>query len=57
MCVMRSACMPNLQFEAAEPGLAAVATWSARGLAAYDAAYVAVAEERAPDQQTSIRKG
>ncbi|HZD17280.1 MAG TPA: hypothetical protein VE669_03975 [Actinomycetota bacterium] len=49
--------MPNLQFEAAEPGLAAVATWSARGLAAYDAAYVAVAEERAPDQQTSIRKG
>lgn len=38
--------LEDLLFEMAEPGLAAVATWVARGLTAHDAAYVAVAEER-----------
>jgi predicted nucleic acid-binding protein len=36
--------LPNLGFELREPELATVAVWAARGLTAYDAAYVAVAE-------------
>ena len=36
--------LSNLGFELIEPDLAAVARWTARGLTAYDAAYVAVAE-------------
>lgn len=39
--------LDNLLFEVAEPELARVAAWVARGLTAYDAAYVALAEERA----------
>jgi predicted nucleic acid-binding protein len=39
--------LDGLLFEAAEPELARVAVWVARGLTAYDAAYVALAEERA----------
>ena len=33
-------------FEVADPDLTAVAEWTARGLTAYDATYVAIAEER-----------
>jgi len=32
-------------FRTAEPGLPAIAEWAGRGLTAYDAAYVALAEE------------
>jgi predicted nucleic acid-binding protein len=35
-----------LGFEAVEPSLTGIAAWAAHGLTAYDAAYVAVAEER-----------
>lgn len=38
--------LSELSFEVAEPGLQLVATWVSRGLTAYDAAYVALAEER-----------
>ena len=37
--------LTNLGFEVVEPDIAAVASWAARGLTAYDAAYVAVAEQ------------
>jgi len=33
-------------FDVAEPSLAGIARWSSRGLTAYDACYVALAEER-----------
>ena len=36
----------DLSFEVIEPELQLVASWVARGLTAYDAAYVALAEER-----------
>jgi len=36
--------LDDLGFELSEPDLARVAHWTARGLTAYDAAYVAVAE-------------
>jgi predicted nucleic acid-binding protein len=36
----------DLSFEVAEPELQLVASWVARGLTAYDATYVALAEER-----------
>jgi predicted nucleic acid-binding protein len=36
----------DLSFEVTEPELQLVASWVARGLTAYDAAYVALAEER-----------
>jgi predicted nucleic acid-binding protein len=36
--------LEDLGFELSEPDLARVASWTARGLTAYDAAYVAVAE-------------
>jgi len=39
--------LDDLLFEVAEPELSRVAAWVARGLTAYDAAYVALAEERA----------
>jgi len=38
--------LDDLLFEVAEPSLASVAVWTGRSLTAYDAAYVAVAEER-----------
>jgi predicted nucleic acid-binding protein len=38
--------LDELGFEYAEPDLSRVAHWTARGLTAYDAAYVALAEER-----------
>jgi predicted nucleic acid-binding protein len=37
--------LPRVGFEAVQPGLPRVAAWAARGLTAYDAAYVTVAEE------------
>lgn len=37
--------LTSLGFEIVEPDLGAVARWAARGLTAYDAAYVAVAEQ------------
>lgn len=39
-----AAALDDLGFELTEPDLARVAHWTARGLTAYDAAYVAVAE-------------
>jgi predicted nucleic acid-binding protein len=42
----------DLLFELGEPELKSVASWVARGLTAYDAAYVAVAEERGVDLVT-----
>lgn len=39
--------LDELGFEFEEPELPRVASWTARGLTAYDAAYVAVAEARA----------
>jgi predicted nucleic acid-binding protein len=36
--------LPRLGFELVQPGLPRVAAWAARGLTAYDAAYVTVAE-------------
>lgn len=38
--------LDDLGFEATEPDLRSVAVWTARGLTAYDSAYVALAEER-----------
>jgi predicted nucleic acid-binding protein len=40
-----AAILSDLGFELIEPGIAAVASWAGRGLSAYDAAYVALAEE------------
>jgi predicted nucleic acid-binding protein len=37
--------LPNLGFGLLEPELSGVARWAAQGLTAYDAAYVAVAEQ------------
>jgi predicted nucleic acid-binding protein len=39
-----AAALDDLGFELSEPDLARVAAWTARGLTAYDAAYLAVAE-------------
>ena len=39
--------LDGLGFEFEDPELARVASWTARGLTAYDAAYVALAEARA----------
>ena len=36
----------SLAFVVRQPGLAAIARWTARGLTTYDACYVALAEER-----------
>lgn len=38
--------LEDLAFAVGEPSLPAVASWVVRGLTAYDAAYVALAEER-----------
>jgi predicted nucleic acid-binding protein len=38
--------LDDLLFEVAEPELQSIASWVARGLTAYDAVYVALAEER-----------
>ncbi|HET7928606.1 MAG TPA: type II toxin-antitoxin system VapC family toxin [Actinomycetota bacterium] len=38
--------LDDLLFDVGEPGLQSVASWVARGLTAYDAVYVALAEER-----------
>jgi predicted nucleic acid-binding protein len=38
--------LDDLGFDIAEPELRSVAAWTARGLSAYDSAYVALAEER-----------
>jgi predicted nucleic acid-binding protein len=40
-----AASLPGLGFEEVEPELEGVAEWAAQGLTAYDAAYVATAEE------------
>jgi predicted nucleic acid-binding protein len=40
-----AATLPHLGFELLEPELSSVARWAGRGLTAYDAAYVAVAEQ------------
>lgn len=40
-----AATLPNLGFHLLEPDLSGVARWAARGLTAYDAAYVSVAEQ------------
>jgi len=37
--------LPQLGFELIEPELAGIARWAAAGLTAYDAAYVAIAEQ------------
>ena len=42
-----AAALDGLAFELREPELVRVATWTARGLTAYDAAYVALAETEA----------
>lgn len=50
--------LDDLLFEVAEPELQLVASWVARGLTAYDAVYVALAEERGQplvtDDQTIV---
>lgn len=50
--------LDDLLFEVAEPELQSVASWIARGLTAYDAVYVALAEERdqplVTDDQTIV---
>lgn len=40
-----AAALPGLGFELVEPELVGVARWASQGLTAYDAAYVAVAEQ------------
>lgn len=42
-----AAALDELGFELREPGLADVARWTAKGLTAYDASYVALAETEA----------
>jgi predicted nucleic acid-binding protein len=44
--------LDDLLFDVGEPGLPLVASWVARGLTAYDAVYVALAEERGIDLVT-----
>jgi predicted nucleic acid-binding protein len=41
-----AAALENIGFELVEPDLTRVAHWTARGLSAYDAAYVSVAEQQ-----------
>lgn len=47
--------LDDLLFEVAEPELQPVASWVARGLTAYDAVYVALAEERGQPLVTDDR--
>lgn len=44
--IVLASSLTSLRFEVEEPELERVAAWTARGLTAYDAAYVAVAEAR-----------
>jgi predicted nucleic acid-binding protein len=44
--------LDELEFETVDADLAAVATWTSRGLTAYDAAYVALAQGRGLDLVT-----
>lgn len=44
-----AAALPELGFELFDPDLTEVARWAARGLTAYDAAYVAIAEQAGVD--------
>ncbi len=44
--------LDDLLFDVGEPGLPLVASWVARGLTAYDAVYLALAEERGIDLVT-----
>jgi len=46
----------NLRFTVQQPDLANVARWTARGLTAYDACYVALAEERRTTVVTADRQ-
>ena len=48
--------LDETRFEWMEPDLARVASWTARGLSAYDAAYVAVAEESGSQLITDDRR-
>ncbi|MCA1571600.1 MAG: type II toxin-antitoxin system VapC family toxin [Chloroflexi bacterium] len=53
--------LDDLGFDVAEPELRTVAAWTARGLTAYDSAYLALAEERGvrllTDDQQVLRLG
>jgi predicted nucleic acid-binding protein len=51
-----AAALGDLMFEVGEPELRSVASWVARGLTAYDAAYVALAEERGLELVTDDEK-
>jgi predicted nucleic acid-binding protein len=46
----------ELRFELVDPALADVARWAARGLSAYDAAFVAVAEAAGVELVTADRR-
>lgn len=48
--------LTELGFELVEPDVVAVARWAARGLTAYDAAYVAVAEGASAELVTDDRE-
>ena len=48
--------LDDLGFDIAEPKLRSVAAWTARGLSAYDSAYVALAEERGLELLTDDEK-
>ena len=48
--------LTDIGFEVADPALASVAVWVARGLTAYDAAYVALAEARGVSLVTTDRE-
>jgi predicted nucleic acid-binding protein len=51
-----AALLPELGFRLAEPELRDIARWSAEGLTAYDAAYVAVAEQAGIELITDDRE-
>lgn len=48
--------LESARFEIVEPALGRVALWTARGLTAYDATYVALAEERGVPLLTNDRE-
>ena len=48
--------LDDLGFDVAEPELRSVATWTARGLTAYDSVYVALAGERGTHLLTDNRQ-
>lgn len=48
--------LQDLRFTVQQPDLVAVARWTARGLTAYDACYVALAEERRTTVITADRQ-